>query len=63
LSRKNEYEADAFAKETYGSSYLASSLKKMSVNHLSNLNPHPLYVFFHYSHPSLIERLKAMDEL
>jgi len=63
LSRKNEYEADAFAKETYGSSGLASSLKKMSVNHLSNLQPHPIYVFFHYSHPSLLQRLRAMNEL
>ena len=63
LSRKNEYEADAYAKETYGSSGLASSLKKMSVNHLSNLQPHPAYVFFHYSHPSLLQRLQAMNEL
>jgi len=63
LSRKNEYEADAYAKATYGSSGLASSLKKMSVNHLSNLQPHPIYVFFHYSHPSLLQRLQAMNEL
>lgn len=63
LSRKNEYEADAYAKETYGSSALASSLKKMSINHLSNLQPHPWYIFFHYSHPTLLQRLKAMNEI
>ncbi len=63
LSRKNEYEADAYAKETYGSTALSSSLKKMSINHLSNLQPHPWYLFFHYSHPTLLQRLKAMNEL
>lgn len=60
ISRKNEYEADDFAKENYGAQPLADSLKKLSVNHLSNLNPHPLYVFFHYSHPPLVLRLKNL---
>jgi len=61
ISRKNEYEADAYAKETYGSGPLITSLKKMSADHLSNLTPHPAYVFVHYSHPPLKERVRAME--
>jgi STE24 endopeptidase len=61
LSRKNEYEADAYAKQTYSSEPLVTSLKKLSVNHLSNLQPHPAYVFFHYSHPTLLQRINAMQ--
>jgi STE24 endopeptidase len=57
LSRKNEYEADAFAAQHFQPGALASALKKLSVNNLSNLTPHPLYVFFHYSHPTLLQRL------
>lgn len=60
ISRKNEYEADDFAKEHHGALPLADSLKKLSINHLSNLNPHPWYVFFHYSHPPLVLRLKNL---
>lgn len=60
FSRKNEYEADNFAKKTYDGDALQTALKKLSVNHLSNLNPHPAYVFFHYSHPTLLQRLKAL---
>jgi STE24 endopeptidase len=60
-SRKNEFEADAYARETFDSNALASALKKLSVDNLSNLYPHPWYVFFHYSHPPLLERLKALD--
>lgn len=60
FSRKNEYEADAYARETYGAGPLISSLKKLSVNHLSNLQPHPAYVFFNYSHPTLLQRIRAM---
>ena len=60
LSRKNEYEADNYAKENFGSGPLITALKKLSVNHLSNLNPHPAYVFFHYSHPPLLERIKNL---
>jgi STE24 endopeptidase len=56
-SRKNEYQADAFAAENYNAWALASALKKLSVKNLSNLTPHPLYVFFHYSHPTLLQRL------
>lgn len=57
LSRKNEYQADRFAAENYKPEALASALKKLSVNNLSNLTPHKTYVFFHYSHPTLLQRL------
>lgn len=60
LSRKNEFEADAFAKETSNGEALKNALKKLSVDNLSNLTPHPLYVFFYYSHPPLLERLKRL---
>jgi STE24 endopeptidase len=61
FSRRNEYEADAYAKEWFGSVPLARALKKLSVDNLSDLYPHPLYVFFHYSHPPLLKRLHAME--
>lgn len=61
LSRKNEFEADAYAKENFNGEALATALKKLSVDSLSNLFPHPAYVFFHYSHPPLLERLKALS--
>ena len=61
LSRKNEYEADAYAAAHYDSNALADGLKKLSVSSLSNLTPHPAYVFFYYSHPTLLQRLNAMD--
>lgn len=60
LSRKNEYEADTFAVETYAGQPLIDGLKKMSSDHLSNLTPHAAYVFVHYSHPPLLERVRAM---
>lgn len=60
LSRKNEYEADAYAKETFDGTALSMALKKLSVDTLSNLYPHPTYVFFHYSHPPLLKRLEAL---
>ena len=61
LSRKNEFEADAYAKETFNGEDLSLALKKLSVDSLSNIYPHPLYVFFHYSHPPLIQRLRALN--
>ncbi|MBV5315406.1 MAG: M48 family metallopeptidase [Prolixibacteraceae bacterium] len=60
FSRKNEYQADAFAAKYFDASELASALKKLSVKNLSNLRPHPAYVFFHYSHPTLLQRLNAL---
>ena len=62
LSRKNEYEADRFAAENYKLEALGSALKKLSVNNLSNLTPHKLYVFFHYSHPTLLQRLEHLKQ-
>jgi len=61
ISRKNEFEADDYAKKTYDGESLKLALKKLSVDSLTNLYPHPLYVFIHYSHPPLLERLKALD--
>jgi len=60
FSRKNEYEADAFAKQHFDEKPLISGLKKMSGDHLSNLTPHPAYVFVNYSHPPLLQRVRAM---
>ncbi|MFH4964176.1 M48 family metallopeptidase [Gaetbulibacter sp. M235] len=57
FSRKFEYQADDYAKNTYKAEPLITSLKKLSKNSLSNLTPHPAYVFMHYSHPTLLERI------
>jgi STE24 endopeptidase len=61
LSRKNEYEADNFAKQHNYADQLISALKKLSSNSLTNLTPHPAYVFFHYSHPTLLQRMRALN--
>ncbi len=63
FSRKNEYQADAFAARNFDANELASALKKLSVKNLSNLRPHPAYVFVHYSHPTLLQRLKALKTI
>ena len=63
LSRKNEYEADRFAGVNYESDALQLALKKLSVNNLSNLRPHPAYVFVHYSHPPVLKRLEALAKI
>ncbi|MEK6616516.1 MAG: M48 family metallopeptidase [Bacteroidota bacterium] len=60
LSRKYEFEADAYAKETYSGNALGTALKKLSSDNLSNLNPHPAYVFVHYSHPPVLKRLRKL---
>jgi STE24 endopeptidase len=60
LSRKNEFEADAYAAQTSSSNELITALKKLSVDTLSNLKPHPAYVFFYYSHPPLLQRMAAL---
>lgn len=62
-SRKNEYEADAFAARYYEGDHLVSGLKKISVKALSNLTPHPLYEYIHYSHPSLLKRIRAIKRI
>lgn len=63
LSRKNEYEADAYAANTYDAQPLMEALKRLSVSSLTNLTPHPLYVKVNYSHPTLLQRLEAMENL
>lgn len=60
MSRKMEYQADAYANETYDGEKLIDALKKLSVDNLSNLNPHPAYVLFNYSHPPIHQRIKAI---
>lgn len=60
LSRKFEFQADAFAAQYGYANSLQSGLKKLSETSLSNLMPHPLYVFFHYSHPTLYQRLTKL---
>jgi STE24 endopeptidase len=60
LSRQFEYQADDYAKNTYKAEPLITALKKLSKNSLSNLTPHPAYVFMHYSHPTLLERVKNL---
>ena len=63
LTRRHEFEADRFAAESTGSPEpLMASLKKLSRDHLAHLTPHPFYVKLHYSHPPLLERLKALAE-
>jgi STE24 endopeptidase len=62
LSRKNEYQADGFAAQEYNPNPLAEALKKLSQKNLSNLTPHPLYVYFNYSHPPLLQRLNHLEK-
>jgi STE24 endopeptidase len=61
LSRRHEFEADAFAARTTGDGDgLADGLKRLSADSLSNLTPHPLQVFLHYSHPPVLARIRAL---
>ncbi|MDG1660778.1 MAG: M48 family metallopeptidase [Winogradskyella sp.] len=60
FSRKFEYQADDYAKNTYKAEPLITSLKKLSKNSLSNLTPHKAYVFMHYSHPTLLQRIQNL---
>jgi STE24 endopeptidase len=63
ISRKHEFAADEFAGTNYRSESLQDALIKLSVYNLSNLRPHPAYVFFYYSHPPLLQRLDALNRL
>lgn len=60
ISRRNEFAADRFVRVTCDAAVLAEALKKLSVRNLSNMMPHPAYVFFHYSHPPLLQRLEKL---
>ena len=62
ISRKFEYQADNFAKETFVAQPLITSLKKLSKNSLSNLTPHKATVFMHYSHPTLLQRVQNLNK-
>ena len=62
FSRIHEFQADAYAKATSSATDLASGLKKLSIDTLSNLTPHPLYVFFNYSHPPVLNRIRRLSE-
>ncbi len=64
LSRRHEFEADAFAVRTRGAAQpLIDALKKLSASNLGNLTPHPFYVFLNYSHPPVSERIQRMREI
>ena len=61
ISRKHEFEADAFAKKFIGSGkHLIIGLKNLTVSSLGNLTPHPLAVWLNYSHPPVIHRIQAL---
>ena len=62
FSRKNEYQADAYTKQFGLEKSLINGLKQLSRNNLSNLTPHPLYVFMHYSHPTVLQRMRALNK-
>ena len=63
VSRNSEYEADRYASITYGKPQsLVLALKKLTADNLSNLTPHPLKVFLDYSHPPVLQRIKALQE-
>ena len=61
FSRKFEYQADHYAKQTFNSKHLIEALKVLSKDSLSNLTPHPKYVWWHYSHPTLAQRIKHLQ--
>jgi STE24 endopeptidase len=64
ISRRHEFEADAYATETTGSTEpMITGLKKLSSDNLSNLTPHPFKVFMEYSHPPVLQRIKALRKL
>jgi STE24 endopeptidase len=61
MSRKHEFEADAYAAKVTGNpEAMANALRKLSKDNLSNLTPHPFYVFLKYTHPPVVERVRAL---
>tara|TARA_R110001592_G_scaffold53477_3_gene163928 strand:- start:4714 stop:5949 length:1236 start_codon:yes stop_codon:yes gene_type:complete len=62
VSRKNEYEADNYAKSTYNHKSLILALKKLSGDSLSNLTPHHFNIFINYSHPTLLQRIRSLNK-
>jgi len=63
LSRKYEFEADRFASSTYKKEPMIKALKILSKDNLSNLTPHPFYVFLNYSHPPVLQRIEAIKSI
>ncbi|PJB11230.1 MAG: peptidase M48 [Flavobacteriales bacterium CG_4_9_14_3_um_filter_40_17] len=63
VSRKFEFQADAYAKSTFEPKVLAEALKKLSKGSLNNLTPHPAYVFFNYSHPPVDQRIRKLKRI
>lgn len=63
VSRKHEYQADRFAGEKFKPKALIDALKNLSRKNLSNLTPHPVYVWFNYSHPTLLQRIRALKNI
>ena len=63
MSRKHEYQADRFAGEKYKPGALIDALKNLSRKNLSNLTPHPVYVWFNYSHPTLLQRIRTLRNI
>ncbi|OGV57975.1 MAG: peptidase M48 [Lentisphaerae bacterium RIFOXYA12_FULL_48_11] len=64
ISRKHEYEADAYVIQTCGNAdAMISALKKLSVDNLSNLTPHPFKVVMEYGHPPILQRIEAIKRL
>ena len=63
MSRKHEYQADRFAGEKFNPGSLIDALKQLSRKNLSNLTPHPVYVWFNYSHPTLVQRIRALRKI
>lgn len=63
FSRKNEYEADAYAASTYKGAHLIEALKKLTSDNFGHLTPHPWYVFMNYSHPTLLQRVESIEKV
>ena len=62
FSRKNEFDADKFTAQHNCQDDLITAMKKLSGKNLTNLTPHPVYVFFYYSHPTLLQRIRALKK-